>query len=590
MEGKTKFSNIGFFPLLSSLPIVESFTRPTLAVRAQKSDIPALNGYGMLQTANNEGHLTGSPNYSEFKAIMGIGIEMTRTGPGAIQHDAYFAFFVLSAIAGGFLHISNLEETSLDNLAVHTTTPWMEIGDGNNVDIMYSGSRGKIVSVDVPEVAPSASGRWSIAPGKTIPIFAPVSKYTTISYAPYKKGSLRGFKAEERGAFFKYFPGILEPDNTFMAQIVQDKFFSMLGGSVETACGVMQIIRTGTKALVHCRGGEELSHFFMGIRLCMQARGRLQLVSRKGEYKGFILHGEFDFILRGKKVPLAISTAVEEAVESLGDHEKGLKTLSSLLAAKVLDDGSRKYVMDTQAIKTSYDLTAFFQTVDVNDFDATDRTAINGALDRLDFGEVRYLDSSLPNIFKFLAYIRDGDLTIFRGSSSFFCDGHIFKNGRISVGLSFFGKFVPSINYGRGKGVQSFQIPFRSEAVDDNLVVVDGKRRLPYIPFKRFVISEAIQDWNKLLSTGNLRLPPAKVDSATKRVTDFVDSRLREGVYGGAAFPGLYKDIRDTYVVCGREDPKGKRKAVDETGEGSKSKKGKAARDETKKISNSMMF
>jgi len=578
-----KVNPFGFFPVLSSLPFTPGLTRPVLAVRVEKSMIPKVMGLNMKETPSNDGHFTGSPDYAEFKLLLSLGPEMTRTGPGAIQHDAYMAFWTLSAIAGGFLSFSDKVKDATDvfSQGVRAMGNWQKC-DKTSVEIQNIAS-GHVTTMDELK-CPLTNGIIYVADGSPTPVFGVISSTAKLSVAHISHSSSFSLYTDpENGAFFKYFNGLVEPDHSFLSNVVQQHFFSLLGKDAEQASQLMRILRDGMKSLVHTEGGQELSHLFLGISLCIQSKAKLSIAIRRGRYQGFVLYGHFDFFLRGKQLHLSSWKDVRAKVNDVLAHERALQALSALMASFTLDDGSQKYLLDVSSIKTSYNLRIFFQGLSIEDFTIAQKKTVLEEVDKLDFADANYLGINLKDLGKFLQFVRDGDLKVFEGYSSFVGDGQILHQGRVSVGLSFFGKYPPSISYGRGKGSQVFQIPHKTDGTDPNLVVEDGKRKMQYFPVKRVIISEAINDWNAVISNGKLRFPP-------RSESDFVNSKLRDSVIGGVAFAAFYKDVRDTYVAIGKDNAEGTKRKADDIGEGRAAKKGKAARENAKKIGSSIAF
>jgi len=550
------------------------FTRPVVMMRFGKEVADEVRGLSMQEVKGVPNVWEGTPEWTSFRALLSKGPEMTRTGPGAVQYDSYIAFFYAARLVTAYSYVTAGCLLSETNLLVENKKTIQPVGGGTMVKYCNLYTTGVVESVDNPSGA-FASLNGVLVSNMSV-IGAPIASGTDkISMNKYG-GTFK--KNWNQGHFFEYFPGIFEADAGFAPSVIQRLCFRLLGKDAPTASANMVDIRNGFRSLVHHRGGEQLTHALYGVHLAEQGQAMLQYVEVKGVYKGFTLVGQYDLIVRGKIVPLLSTSELNDEVVKLSKHEASLKTIMSIIHSKVLSDGSQKYNFTTSAIINSWSFRDVFLALDFNDFTPDEKKNIVSLTDDLDFGGATYASAKFANVKIFLDYVRTGNLEPLKSYDTFFGDGQIWRAGKVSVGLSIFGSLPPSVSIGRGAGCQKFQIPFRDEAVDPNLQVTDGKRRIPFLPFKRKIISEAAQEWNKLLSTGLLILPPSN-----EKKKEFVQASFKDGAYGGGEFLVAYQAIRAVYKAIGAEkDESGKRKAADDIDEGASSKRGKKSREDAK--------
>jgi hypothetical protein len=541
-------------------------------MRFDKSVADEVRGLGMTEVKGVANVWEGTPDWPSFRALMDKGPEMTRTGPGAVQYDSYIAFFYANRCAGAYSYVTETTLYNEGNFLVQDK-PLQEVGQGTMVKYCHAADTGIVESVDNPGPSQSTTNRVIVTDAYVVG--APMcSRNTKIAVNIW--GSLASKKGH--GLFFTYFPGLMEADSGFGPSVIQRLMFRLLAKDAKDASAVMVDIRNGFRSLVHHRGGEQLTHALLGCHLAEQSQTMLQFVEVKGVYRGFVLRGDFDLLIRGKIVALQEWSDLKDTLALLSKHDSSLKKIVALIHGKTLDDGSQKYNVKIDAIRTSWNFRDIFLSLDFNDFIADDKKAIIKLVDDLDFGSATYASSKFSNIKLFLDYVRTGDITPLKSYDTFFGDGQIWRAGRVAVGLSIFGSLPPSVSIGRGPGCQKFQIPYKDEALDANLAVTDGKRRIPFLPYKRKIISEASQEWNKLLSTGLLVLPPGN-----EKKKEFVQASYKDGAFGGGEFLVAYNAIRNVYKAIGSERTEGgKRKEADDVDEGTAAKRGKKSQADAK--------
>lgn len=524
----------------------------------------------------------GSPDWPTFRALMAEGPEMTRTGPGAVQYDSYIAFYYSVRLIGAYSFVSASTLYSEGNFLIKDR-PLQQAGDGSLVKYKYLSTKTTLESMESPGVSIDKAFDKVLVTDACV-ISVPLGKADQGTIAVNMWGTRYDSRTED-GLFFEYFPGLLEADSSYGPAVIQRLMFRILARDADLASQNMVDIRNGFRALVHHRGGEQLTHALIGCSLAEQAQCMLQLVEIKGVYRGFVLVGKFNLLIRGKIISPESRADLRDSIRKLSKHESSIKTIMAIISAKVLDDGSQKYSFRLEEIKSSWAYRSVFLALDSNDFTADEKKNIISLTDDLDFGGATYASSKFSNVKLFLDYVRTGDILPLKSYDTFFMDGQIWRSGRVAVGLSIFGTFPPSVSIGRGPGSQKFQIPFRDEAVDSNLQIIDGKRRIPFLPYKRKIISESINEWNKLLSTGLLVLPPGN-----EKKKEFVQSSFKDGAYGGGEFLVAYNAIRDVYKTIGSEKTEdGKRKNADDIDEGGASKRGKKSKADAKGKAKAMM-
>jgi hypothetical protein len=161
------------------------------------------------------------------------------------------------------------------------------------------------------------------------------------------------------------------------------------------------------------------------------------------------------------------------------------------------------------------------------------------------------------NILKFLlALDRHDDIS----EEPMYIHGDVFfaRASNILEYISVFGSQGPSIY--QGTAVKQIMRP---ELDDPNLHVVEKKRAVPHIPFKKVGIIQAAADWASVAKNHAFRYIPAK---GKGQVSGFSDNKKRDGVIANPLFENFYSALRHWSYSGHVENPsqgKGKRKADD---------------------------
>jgi len=98
---------------------------------------------------------------------------------------------------------------------------------------------------------------------------------------------------------------------------------------------------------------------------------------------------------------------------------------------------------------------------------------------------------------------------------------------------------------------------FPSSGQDKNLEVVDGKRRLQYLPFVMRPIFQAVTDWTTMFEEGSVRLPAGKKGS-----NQFVMAKTFSFNISGADFTTAYEKIRDVVNVLRQDGASGMKRKI----------------------------
>jgi hypothetical protein len=141
------------------------------------------------------------------------------------------------------------------------------------------------------------------------------------------------------GIVFPYFENLLEPDFTFVGQVMMRHFAKAFGVSIiaqqENIPGFLQ----GCRAFANTEAGQKMSHVLIGVELAISSQSMLYVVVEDGEYLGFVLlGGGFRVYHQDKPYEPSTATIVQKEVSELSTHRANLRAIALILSSWTMKD------------------------------------------------------------------------------------------------------------------------------------------------------------------------------------------------------------------------------------------------------------
>jgi hypothetical protein len=521
--------------IFRGLSIPHLFTPPALFVLESLNDDQKeeLLTMGLQEDPAAKGHFNGAPSTYDFSKVLALNPRNpNRPRAGLVSIEGYFAYLTL--IRGAIIY------QYFSRCSSNTNTSHLVYQRDQDVDLETESEityRSHVTLNDTElDIGTLAQPGYHFFQGMLRPIAGPQDATQQIEYRFNR--ALDGY---EKGIFFPYFDGLVAQDKDFAAHVFLRFFYRGLSDSAKGAAGQWEKMRPGIRNISFTRAGKALSHMYLGIEMSANAGVEINFIIENGVYHGFLLKGDnFCVYYRGQEIlPVDKKTLISE-LERVDLHSRRLAELCTVFNAVTRADGTPYYHVEKNQIESSRGLLNKWLEMDPTNFSEEAMNSIRSKIDDLEYGDT-FADVNLSNITSFLQYVDTGDQSKL-ASFPAYLGGHFFENrDRVSVGLGIFGPRAPTISPG-SNGDQLFNIPKDLDREDPNLKVgTDKKRPLPFLPVHSVLIRDALGQWNKVFSLGQIRVLPPK-----KKQTGFTDmSKLAiKGGIGGNNFMPTYQLIK----------------------------------------------
>jgi hypothetical protein len=326
------------------------------------------------------------------------------------------------------------------------------------------------------------------------------------------------------------------PDREFTANVFSRLFFRALANTPDNCARLWVRLRTGFRALAITEVGQAMSHAFMGIQLAENSQSRISFIIDAGVYHGFVLSGDITIILNG-----IIRNPLEPADLSLEFALLNVKNakiveMIQIVKSEVDMDGSFLYEVSKDTLSTSRGLVRFLLSIK-KDFPEGKMNTIVKIAQEVPYGDA-FLSPSSANLIKALSYIHSGEEALIGDLPVYLGNGSFLSESRVARALLIFGPLAPSISFASARD-RLFTLPSSNASVDPNLVEKDKKRLLQYLPYKLVSHQTAVNQWEKVFSSGKIYVPNAR-----KGKDEFSDRTKCDGVYDNTPFLEIYGKVR----------------------------------------------
>jgi len=524
---------------------VGSFTFPNPSEDTRNQ----LIGMGLREEVGRKNTFLGNPNATNLAAIFRLGPITARASPGNVTIDGYLAY--ITAIKG-FQFYSSYARYELDVRDHHNI-----IVSPSDIDV----TEGKTVAVKRHDG--SVFNDWDNAKEKDEQV---VRDYTSVVIAAWDSSCrIKGEYTSDgsditaaHGAFFPYFPGMCTIDKSTIKHVFESLFTRMIGTTTEKAADFFARFKQGCNNFAFTSAGRSLSHLYRGIQLSIQNQLPIKAVIVNSVYHGFVLEGEFEVNLFGRKYT---SYAASEIVRHIGEINRTKRVLGEILTkinAPVKSDGNRVHEYSLTDIDTSRKFMTVYASIDKSLYINDELKALRALID-----EVQFTDNfAAPNakmISDFVHFVDSGDHTILQNYPAYLFNGYFEMTDRISIGLGIFGPNAPSLSYGDSKD-QIFTLPRDSTAEDPNMQVTNGQRALRLLPFKVLGIRNAQVQWKQLFEQGEIRIPRGRPNK-----NEFTDGRRCDfRITADTQFMTIYQKIKNASATMRDTIRLGKRAGRDD--------------------------
>lgn len=534
---------------------------PTMRCRIPNGKNEEAAKLGLMEDGQLKGVFYGSPTFKNLILLVKLGATDTRIRPGEVSVDGYLALMSASKCVRLFSQFSGLatKRTGYPTRVDKTQIGGNAIEDMPAVESLIPGAMNVRVSTqdleDNTEALKFNDSYGEIYLDKQIPLPIPLDDSGAIVGWSLTAGS----RDYPTGRFFPYFPNMMTPDRDYVGLIIGRLFFRCFGDSLTKSQENFNRIRLGLRQAAPTMYGMMMSHAFIGISLAEMGQMGFAPIIQNKEYLGFVLAflpGKGKVVFRGQSFDAQDANEIQSVCSATNSQQQIIITLKTICLSKLDEEDLPLFPFPSQV--SSRSLYWYLHDLNKDEFNEKEWSDIEEAVKQLVFVEDQ-VSPAVSSITTFLKYVRTRDRALLSNFPAFLQGNYWQVSGRIAEGLAIFGARVPSLSYGQPKD-NNFPIPPFSDH-DPNLVVTDKKRRLEYLPFQLVAPRTAIGQWDKLLTTGNLRIPPGR-----NKTTEFTDSRKKNGAFTGDAFVALYQVLKETIA----ESRKGgeKRKRINEDGDG----------------------
>jgi hypothetical protein len=544
---------------------------PVTMFRAKGEITKFLSGYGFEEVRGLKDVYEGrAKDFESWKKVLEGGIEQTRGKPGVATPDATTAFFVCMRFALLQMRLSRaINDNRRTFFRSYKSMRAIDLTDAN-------------MTIDYPNLdkgVTTTSERHSLHPTLTHgyfnldiePIFPCLAQKGEFPKFPPPASLIQ---EGDEGFFAPYWSGMSLDDKEFTWRVIEEFFMPLLVQDPDNLEDMVSTIRGGLRQLASTPQGHIVNHVFWGIRASIRGGHRFFPIRVRNNYKGFLLL-DIDWVrVGGRKVLANDAASLLSSLDLIYDHDVKLAEILSIVATVIGPDGGQKY--HTADIKTSRQLSNLMCQVSRMDLMQPQWDQIIEKANSLYFEKDSFAKPTVGNMLLALRFIETGDITLIEEFGAFLGKGMIAKPGIVSRAFGIFGDSCPSINIGQGQKSRVFTIPKKGTPNDGNLEIRDGRRVLVNIPVKIRKTQDAVVEWDRLLTSRNLRLP-------AEGKKDFVNPSEKDWSIGGLEFDEVYKALKSAMEVTAVSTD-GKRKRADEVGEGSKAKKGRLDIDKGKRV------
>lgn len=574
IERSVSITSIGSFRVLQTISILGmSFQVPTMGVcfnQLSEEQSQTLRSYGLQEDPKTKFSYRGSPQPHELSAILNMHPNEQRFIPGAIPFNGYLAYtFALRAMKL-FSFISQFSQRRslpmrippLDS-STPAQTPYNCLEEGVK---LYSAS-GDEEQVDLRSVIGAQNENVTVSVSQGFI----ASKLTTYDGIYDRSLNLESTTPRGNGLLFPYFEHMVLPDREFAANVFSRLFFKSLGDTFEACSRLWIRLRLGFRSLAITSAGQAISHAFMGIQLAENSQSTITFIIDNGIYHGFILTGEITIIHNGITHRPDTPADIAIGYAALNTRNAKLVEIVQIIQSERDMAGRPLYPVDMEELRSSYGLFRKYHDLKKGSFPEEKLGNIVKIIKEVPLGDT-YLEPSAPNLIEALSYISTGSITKLEGKNIYLGNGAFTSDSRTAIALLIFGPLVPSINFGIAK---DNMIVFPSPtATDANLVETEGKRAFPYFGMKLVSHQTAVNQYEKMFSSGKLFIPNGR-----KGKEEFTDRSKSDGIYGGTPFIDLYQKVKEI-VNIKRAGTGPRKRKIGETSEEGGSRKARRMEDD----------
>jgi len=567
MQANNSVSDVENVPFSAAFKEIKhvpyTFSAPTMVVQftsLTREQEASIAGMGLSKDASKPNRFMGIPDSEYLKPLYALGPTNSGFQGGTVDIDAFFTYTYALKGMGIYSEMSQSADLLCDEnilvkgikLAGTQTRFWNLSVPIKTFNMNYTEKNADITEADkkfygvtsVQRIYSTINGTRSLT-GKVI---KPSIEETIIL-------------SDHEGNFFPYFEGMNLPDSSAFEHVFGKLFFPLLGENDLNAAAVWKKLRTGFRQLKTTQAGIALSHAYTGIELSMTAQAKITFIVDNGLYKGFVLQGQYGGVLANTSIKCYGSEKMIADIRSLNKHAQILEKILQILRSptKVIkvpvertesiedeemteDKTVPVYDLDLTSINTSRKLVNVLTDYNM-DLISTQTEPLFKYISELTFGDT-YAAVNSTSILASLAYMQTGNMNELQAYPAYL--GGIFASnfGRFHVAVGIFGAYAPSLNYGRTDGDKVFTIPSH-EAEDPNLAKdAEGKRILPYLPFKSEPSGLAVNQWLNLSNTGKF-----KVSGPRKGKAEFVNQKPVAFQLSGVQFDVAYDMLKDIVAM-----------------------------------------
>jgi len=378
---------------------------------------------------------------------------------------------------------------------------------------------------------------------------------------------------EEKGRIFPYFKHMVEPDKVFTATVFSRLFFKCLGSDWSSAARAWQRIREGLRSLALTEAGQAISHAFMGIQLAENSQSGIRFIIDNGIYYGFVLFGDFLVLINGVRYSEVDNAAMMLEFAKLNQKDRLRTEIIQILGTPTKQDGTPFYSFTMDSLASSRKILICLHAIDEDFFTPDQFKEISSKIDQLRLGD-SYAEVNAKNLAIAFTYIQTGEGNSLLGFNAYLMNGYYRARDRTSVALGIFGPLAPNFNFGNPK---EREIVFPSAMANDpNMSMVDGKRPLPFLPYKLQPVRFAVSRMDAAFSNGSLRIPFGRKKGKQE---EFSDPTKRDGIFSGNELTELYLKMKACANLKREMGGSRKRKLVSNDETAAKRKKNKETRD-----------
>jgi len=352
---------------------------------------------------------------------------------------------------------------------------------------------------------------------------------------------------KQSGFIFPFFDEMLLPEKYSSFRTFAQHFSRCIGDNMMQVGTLLPTLRQGFRALANSVQGRELQHVLYGVQTSIDTGSKFRVIVNNGKYKGFvILNPEVKMIRGGNMWDADSATDLTTELRRLDVHRNNVNRIVELISPLELRLGGGTELLDTTQARTNarYLANEIHRRV-------WKGTMVEDEL-KMKVGELQYGQTYWPIDDEHVALALDAlasnqiDISapFYSGGETFFSDDPYVRI------LAVFGANAPTLSVRTGDYV--IMIPPVNSAEDGNKKLVDGKRKLPYLPIYSRGLQDAADMWRSVNRTHTIRAIGAKKAQKTGKLFD----RSKDvGVVSGTRFETLYERLK----VFAYKDLEGKR-------------------------------